>query len=222
MANNAMWPLIPERLVYWYLRLNGFLILENFIIHPDQGYLQRTDADFLGVRFKHRRELLINPMVDDPRVSDCSTFCNVIIAEVKRGQCALNCPWTNPSDENMHRILRAIGCFEEREMEDAAIALYQKGHFQNDNITCRLLAFGNRKGELPIAGVPQILFHEVIQFIYKRFRDYPRQKSSVVNWPRDGRKLRYLFGGCRDKQEFEEKVRQAFGLPRTGDCSEDR
>ncbi|MCR4433802.1 MAG: hypothetical protein NUV70_07125 [Caldiserica bacterium] len=222
MVNNAIWPFIPERLVYWYLRLNGFLILENFIIHPDQGHLQRTDADFLGVRFKHRRELLINSMEDDPRVSDCSTFCNVIIAEVKRGQCALNGPWTNPSDENMHRILRAIGCFEEREMEDAAIALYQKGRFQNDNITCRLLAFGNQKGKLPIEGVRQILFSDVIQFIYKRFSDYPRQKSSVANWPRDGRKLRYLFDRCGSEDEFEEEVRKAFGLPRTGNRSEDQ
>jgi len=222
MANNAIWPFIPERLVYWYLRLNGFLILDNYIIHPDQGHLQRTDVDLLGVRFKNRRELIVNPMKDDSRVSDCSTFCNVIIAEVKRGQCALNGPWTNPRDQNMYRILRGIGCFEEREMKIAALALYQKGQFQNDNITCRLLAFGNRKGELPIEGVPQILFSDVIQFIYKRFHDYHRQKSSVANWPIDGQVLRSLFDPNRDEKEFEDKVRQTFGLPGTSDRSEDQ
>jgi len=27
----------PEKLVYWYLRINGFLQLENFVIHTDVG-----------------------------------------------------------------------------------------------------------------------------------------------------------------------------------------
>ncbi|MGB9879338.1 MAG: hypothetical protein ACPLRM_01125, partial [Anaerolineae bacterium] len=108
------------------------------------------------------------------------------------------------------------------EIADAANALYRKGQFQNENVTCRLLAFGDREGELPIAGVPQILFHEVIQFIYKRFRDFSRQKASVGNWPRDGQELKRLFDLCRDKQEFEFMVRQAFGLPGTGDRSEDQ
>jgi hypothetical protein len=206
----------PERLVYWYLRLNGFLILENFIIHPDQGHLPRTDVDFLGVRFKHRRELLEDPMEDDHQVSDCPTLCNVIIAEVKRGRCSLNGPWTKPHNKNMHRILRAIGCFEDCEIKRAASAIYESGRYQNDKITCRLFAFGNERGELPIEGVPQILFSDMIQFIYERFRNYEHQKSSVANWPEDGQKLRRLFDRFQNEQEFEHEVRCAFGLPEKG------
>jgi len=42
--------LIPEKVAYWYLRLNGFLQIENFIVHPSRRGSQRTDADLLAVR----------------------------------------------------------------------------------------------------------------------------------------------------------------------------
>jgi len=167
----------PERLVYWYLRLNGFLLLENFIIHPDEGSEQRTDADILGVRFQHRSENILRPMQDDPQVSECPTYVNVIIGEVKRGYCALNGPWTQPVSANMQRVLRALGCFEIAELEIAAQALYRNGFYQTPAATCRLLAFGNQKGDLPIPNVPQILFSEMIAFIFERIRQYETKVS---------------------------------------------
>ena len=90
----------PERLAYWYFRLNGFFTTENFIVHPDQGRDQRTDADLLVVRFAHRAENLQRPMEDDLRVVSCNTFANVIIAEVKTGECRLNGPWIDPVRRN--------------------------------------------------------------------------------------------------------------------------
>lgn len=57
-----------ERLASWYFRLNGFLTTENFIVHPDSGADQRTDADILAVRFAHRAENRLRPMVDDATV----------------------------------------------------------------------------------------------------------------------------------------------------------
>ena len=44
-----------ERLAYWYLRLNGFLTIENFILHPRTTGKQKTDIDLVGVRFPHRK-----------------------------------------------------------------------------------------------------------------------------------------------------------------------
>jgi hypothetical protein len=58
----------PERVAYWYFRLNGFLQIENFVLHPAGGGSQRTDADLLAVRFPDRKELLFDhaePMQDD-------------------------------------------------------------------------------------------------------------------------------------------------------------
>lgn len=213
MARRVDSCITPESLVYWYLRINGFLLLENFVVHPDVGAQQRTDADLLGVRFMHRHELLIDPMEDDLVVSECSTLCNVVIAEVKRGQCALNGPWTNQNDKNMLRILRAIGCFDENLIGNAAEDLYKEGRYQDEHVTCRILAFGDSKGKLPIAGVQQILFIDVIKFIHSRFRKYSEQKASVGNWAEDGQQLKTLAERYCELSEFECEARRLFQLP---------
>ncbi len=45
-----------EKVAYWYFRLNGFLQIENFVIHSKRRSSQRTDADLLAVRFPYRAE----------------------------------------------------------------------------------------------------------------------------------------------------------------------
>ena len=62
-------PTIPgrisaEKLAYRYLRLNGFLQIENFYVHPRTRGGARPDADLLGVRFPHRRERLYDDTAD--------------------------------------------------------------------------------------------------------------------------------------------------------------
>ncbi len=201
-----------ERLAYWYLRLNGFLLLEDFVIHPDTGPNQRTDADLLGVRFAHRRENHLYPMIDDPRVSRSATFASVVIAEVKRGECALNGPWTLESDENMQRVLRAIGCFPEATIGLAASGLYKYGKFQTPEVSCRLLAFGDKKGQLPIANVQQILFDDAIAFIHKRFQGHFDQKASVGNWAQDGQDMARIARREGDSGRCRTELRKLFGL----------
>src|SRR5262245_60877427 len=41
-----------EELVYWYLRLNGFIPLTNFVLHRDEVH-RTSDADVVAVRFPH-------------------------------------------------------------------------------------------------------------------------------------------------------------------------
>lgn len=52
----------PEKVAYWYFRLNGYFQIENFVVHPERRGAQRTDADLLAVRFPYRAERLF----DDP------------------------------------------------------------------------------------------------------------------------------------------------------------
>ena len=47
-----------ESLAYWYLPLNGFLGIRNFIVHPDTGPNQRIDVEILAVRSFPRGESL--------------------------------------------------------------------------------------------------------------------------------------------------------------------
>lgn len=50
-----------EELASWYLRLNGFLLVENFVIHKEteveaKDAKHSSDADLLSVRFPHAEE----------------------------------------------------------------------------------------------------------------------------------------------------------------------
>src|SRR5438128_347494 len=89
--------LLPEKVAYWYFRLNGFLQIENFVVHPGRKGSQRTDADLLAVRFPHRAELLFDhpdhPMRDDEGILRLSSVAvDAAIVEVKGSNqlCGLN------------------------------------------------------------------------------------------------------------------------------------
>ena len=45
-----------EEIAYWYLRLNGFLPLTNFVLHGQPGHRRTSDADLIAVRFPHVSE----------------------------------------------------------------------------------------------------------------------------------------------------------------------
>lgn len=203
----------PERLAYWYFRLNGFLTTENFIVHPDEGRNQGTDADLLAVRFMHRAENLVSPKQDDPRVADCSSFPNIIIAEIKTGRCALNGPWTDPERMNMERVLRAIGCVDEQGVQQAASCLYENGLWQNETVSVRLFAVGEEKAQLVIPESQQLTWIEIIQFLIDRFTSYRRQKSSVGQWTSDGKKLQNFA-----LRNDEAGIRRLFNLSAEGNA----
>lgn len=46
----------PERIAYWYLRLNGFFVIENFVHHAVSGERRAADLDLLAVRLPHAVE----------------------------------------------------------------------------------------------------------------------------------------------------------------------
>lgn len=201
----------PERLAYWYFRLNGFFTTENFIVHPDQGRDQRTDADLLAVRFAHRAENLRRPMEDDPSVISCNTFANVIIAEVKTSACSLNGPWTEPELRNMQRVAKSMGCVPDAAITEACQSLYQTGKWSDASTTIRLFAIGEtRNPALIIRAEQQLTWSAIIRFCRKRFESYEREKSSVGQWSEDGKSLRNACLG----RESEAAVRAHFGLPR--------
>lgn len=42
-----------EDLAYWYLRLNGFFPIANFVVHKTDGVEHRSDVDVLAIRLPH-------------------------------------------------------------------------------------------------------------------------------------------------------------------------
>lgn len=204
-GHPAPTPVASEELAYWYLRLNGFLSISNFIVHPDTGKEQRTDVDVLGVRFPHRAELLNSPMVDDTPFIDVRDRPYLVIAEVKRGECRLNGPWTEPASENMQRVLRAIGAFRDDEIATAADSLYRNGTFSNGAYHVSLFCFGGRESgniRRSYPSVPQKLWSEVLRFVFHRFTTYRDQKACHPQWDDTGTRLYHLVYQARSVEEF--------------------
>lgn len=228
----------PEKLAYWYFRLNGFLTTVNFVVHPDQKGGQRTDADILGVRFPHRSELLQNPMPDEDIFTRIKTKPYIVIAEVKTGKCRLNGPWTEPERENMQRVLRAIGLFPTAQVGEVAQRVYDVGVWEDEAYFLSLACVGETKSrqvESKYPDVPQITWDDILGFVFDRFKDYKRQKSHHQQWPTVGKILFKLFKKDESEQlniiyiniiykvffqlqgHWRVKKMASFQLPRTAD-----
>ncbi len=198
----------PTQLAYWYFRLNGFLITENFLLHggSENKYEVRTDADILGVRFPYRSEL---DFEDDTPFLQQSHKPLVIICEIKDSQCALNGPWTKPERENMQYVLRAIGCFRPESIDNIAAALYSPSAEHEDaNAKVQLLVAGateNQQYRDERPALTQLLFPNMATFIYKRFRTYRKHKKEHQGWDNAGH---FLFRqSCKlDEVSFVRRV----------------
>lgn len=205
-------PLSPEKVAYWYFRLNGFLQIENFVVHPERRGGQRTDADILGVRFPFRAERLFDDphdimRDDEARLSLSANHIDVVIAEVKTNQpCTLNGPWTREDDQNVHRVLAAIGCLPPGHIEPAAADIYRAGiHNSELGLRVRLVAVGaNRSDELAanFPEVTQLVWPEMLAFIWDRFHTYRRQKTQVDQWDAQGLLLKNIADHTRNAAEF--------------------
>ena len=208
-----------EKVAYWYLRLNGFFQIENFVVHPARRGGQRTDADLLAIRFPFRAERLFDDpndiMADD--VKQLALSCDlidVVVAEVKTNQpCTLNGPWTQEDRQNVHRVLAAIGCLPSNRIEPAAADIYAAGfHRTEAQLRIRLVAVGRDRNEDLAATYPeetQLIWPEMLAFIWGRFHRYRRQKTQVDQWDAEGRKIKRLVDESADEQDF---IRQALNL----------
>ena len=212
----------PEKVAYWYFRLNGFLEIENFVVHPERRGSQRTDADLLAVRFPHRAERLFDDphdiMADDEhRLALSRDLIDVLIVEVKTNQpCTLNGPWTRQDQQNVHRVLAAIGCLPPDHIADAAADIYRAGiHASGTGLRIRLVAVGrDRSDELAAQypGVAQLIWLDLLAFIWDRLRTYRNQKTQVDQWDAQGRKIKRLADASSDPQTFADEALRLMGV----------
>lgn len=218
-----------ERLAYWYLRLNGFLSIENFIVHDEGGGQQRTDADLIAVRFPYRREALHDVgnhpdwMRDDARFSEKRPF--VAFVEATTGPCKLNGPWTSRDKANLPRALRAVGAFgTNKKVLQVADQLYQTGGYKSKSWEIGFLCIGSRvNGDLAhnLPNVRQITWNEVSDFIVERIDTFKEVKREHPQWALDGHLLWRIFensGG--DKAAFAASLVLVTETPRYREIEE--
>ncbi len=176
----------------WFLRLNGFFTVQNFIVHPltpEEGSQQRTDADVLGIRFPRRQEIVGGELLTDhPAFRDAErrTF---VIAEVKAGRCRLNGPWSRQEEGNVTNVLRSFGQMSVASPDIIAKGLYEKGRCQVEDLDARLLCFGSVRSQNLSEGVLQFTWEEVFGFVFDRYQAFWRMKRQNQQWPPIGRFL---------------------------------
>ncbi len=199
----------PEKLAYWYFRLNGCFTITNFVLHPDIGRGQKTDVDIFAVRLPYREELLINSMQDDPIFLPNNNRLKVILAEVKTNTCNLNGPWTDPEQENMQRALKASGAFPSKIIPQAAQAMYSHGFYEDDSFTMTLFCIGDSRNleiERRFPVVPQVTWLHILNFIYERFTNYKEQKCQHPQWDETGRRLFKFAMRSENKSIFSKTI----------------
>src|SRR5947209_243595 len=83
-----------EEIAYWYLRLNGFFPITNFVIHRSSRVTQTSDCDLLALRTPNVYEEIGGTPEDWD--ADLAKFLDFdrktigVICEVKTGRYALN------------------------------------------------------------------------------------------------------------------------------------
>lgn len=213
MAEESTQSLKVEHLAHWYLRLNGFMTVNDFVLHRDhKPWGQRTDADIFGVRFPFRKEL---------NFDDDALFLNLkkplfIIAEVTQGECKLNGPWTDSGKENMQYVLNALGAFDPKAVDDIARSLYGQHRWQDNSCRIDLLAFGKKISDRlsdPSKPVVQITFDHVARFIFRRFIHYWNVKKDHQHWDLAGRTLwNFAEKYFNSEEEFVQCALRAAGI----------
>lgn len=198
-----------DNLAYWFFRLNGFLSIVNFVVHTERKGITGTDADILGVRFPYRAELFERPMPDYREFTKVTSRPYIAIAEVTRGHCKLNGPWTSPEKRNIQRVLRAIGVLPLEDVDFVAEKLYEQGCYKDSKIYLSIICIGETSSpdvnnRYPL--VPQIVWSDIKSFIYQRFRSYRNVKTWHQHWDENGHNLWNLFESTRDEQSFTSNI----------------
>lgn len=204
-----------QDLALWYLRLNGFLTVTNFVLHPPRRDSQLTEADIVAVRFPYRAELDDNSPIDDPeftRVGDKPYFA---IAEIARSECKLNQPWTKQS--TVIQLLRNFGPLPLEEIQTVSTAWSQDGVHSSRTFHCSFLCFGTKRShdlEERYPKVPQKTWIELIDFFDKRFSTYFFRKLDHDQWGLVGNALWNLWKTSRrERDAFAKAIREKFNLP---------
>lgn len=117
-----------ETLAHWYLRLNGFFPLRDFVLHRGEGLDRTSDCDLLAIRFPHVFEE-VGGQADDwdrRRFDEWGLDLSrpiVVIAQVKTGR-EQTCRGAF-TEAKLRRALRRVGLWEAGDVKTCAQKLHK-------------------------------------------------------------------------------------------------
>jgi len=174
-----------EKLVALYLRLNGYFIIENFIIHPQHKGPQRGEVDVFGVRFPDQAEKVgERTMPNDPKLVQPGHNCvDVVFADVKsRRRPGSNKTWRK--EGVLEYVLRFVGFTtddEELSRVTESLRKHRNAKSQDNKFSFRIVGFSERRSRT--SNVPVIRLDDVLQWIVdERFKHWAQVKTQRDQW----------------------------------------
>jgi hypothetical protein len=173
-----------EAWAYWYLRLNGFFPLGNFVVHKDSVVRHRADVDLLGVRPPHVFEEVGGQQDDwDPYLTHWFDLSQTLawICEVKTGR----------FDEEklfrpdiVGRAVRRLGVVRLEEADTVVDALRDTAIVTLGTVTfAKVLFSAESLADGPYLNIPEA---HIDKFVEGRIRRYPYEKyQSRMFFPSD-------------------------------------
>lgn len=138
-----------EQLSYWYLRLNGFLPLTNFVLHHQPGEHRTSDADMIAIRFPHVFEAIGGQPDDwDGRFRQWGMNLTAetigLVVEVKSGEWSENAIATHLRDKHwrVSDSIRRLGVFPQAAVGEITTALESRPIERRDGFTIAKLLIG--------------------------------------------------------------------------------
>lgn len=124
------------------------------------------------------------------------------------------------SRANVDRAIASIGCLPKDRVAAAATEIYRIGTYSSDSVfRIRLVAVG-RVLNTRLAGTHpkaiQIVWPDLLGFIWRRFRAYRRQKRDIGQWPQEVRSIQYVERVSRDQESFVAEMLRRMGVRDSG------
>jgi hypothetical protein len=208
-----------ENVAQWYFRLNGFLLIPSFVLHPDnEEPYALTDVDILGVRFPHSRERIGDrDMEDDPLLlqlaHECQTLFVMVESKANEG-CKLNGAWKQPERGNMQRAIRRLGFATESSVDSIAKSMYHSLRWEDDRYVLQYVCIGRVSSPDYCRTYPdlvQLTWDNVADFLFSRFEKFPEKlptgQTVHQQWPRFGRGFGSRFRSMRSNDDARKTVK---------------
>ena len=177
-----------ESLSYWYLRLNGFFPITNFVLHQPKGEGQSSDCDILGIRMPETRETISN---DSQNLVSCDPIlfngCEIdldndtigVIVQVKSGEYSRTDIDKSFSEENIYYSCNRLGFFSEREVRKYSKELEMKKCVRKGNKVVVKVLITTIRHQRKYNNAWNITLEDADRFIKLRFKKYSGPKSSA-------------------------------------------
>jgi hypothetical protein len=207
-----------ESLAYWYLRLNGFFPITNFVLHRPYGKGQNTDCDVLGVHPVFVQETISNDVGVVRCASDLFKKVNVcldkdtvgVIGQVKSGAYSVEEVESAFDKERLFYSVHRLGLLPPAEVDGAVAELQAAPVARRGNVVILKLLVDTsthrRKAEAKAkrkGAWLEITLEEIDTFIRDRFNDYKKHKSGARMFFHDPL-TQYLAWKCNLEDEDED------------------